>query len=615
MRPRRTTAGLLAAALMMSLVALGAVPGAGPASAATDSTPGYSVTHILVTVRTGADNATTCTVNGDIYKPDRASRRHKRAAILSTNGFGGSKDDSNETAIGQGFVRAGYVVLVYSGLGFGGSTCPISLDDPAIDGVVGKKMVSVLAGTRSYQNSTTGKTGVIRYVAKNRPGDPKVGMIGGSYGGEIQYAVAMQDPRVDAIIPIITWNNLAYSLAPNNTALTSGVTSSMPGVTKKEWVNLFFGDGIAAGTSQPDPTQDITACPNFSPEVCQDALTLNATGYPDAQTQALAKRVSVASYMKRIKVPTLLAQGEADTLFTLREAAATYRSLRAQHVPVRMIWQSWGHSTSTPAPGELDFSANSLRDSYEGRRFLDWMNHYVRGDKSAPVGPRFAYFRPWVRYDTSAAAAGTAVDRAFGSAARFSTLLNATLYGSGTSLVTSASSIASGTQSFVAGPTPTSYSETSGLEGSEVNIAPSDTTGTYASFTSPPLASGVNVVGVPKLTVRLSADPAADTQASGPAGSLLVFAKVYDVAPDGSTLTLPDRLIAPVRVPDVTKPVTITLPAVVHRFAAGHRIEVVLAGSDAAYANNAVPQAVTVSSSSAAPTYLTLPLRAGALRF
>ena len=49
-----------------------------------------------------------------------------------------------------------------------------------------------------------------------------------------------------------------------------------------------------------------------------------------------------------------------------------------------MIWQSWGHSDSTPAPGELDFAAGSLRDSYLGNRFLNWMNHYVHGHAAAP---------------------------------------------------------------------------------------------------------------------------------------------------------------------------------------------------------------------------------------
>ena len=51
-----------------------------------------------------------------------------------------------------------------------------------------------------------------------------------------------------------------------------------------------------------------------------------------------------------------------------------------------MVWQSWGHSGSTPVPGELDFGAASLRGSYLGHRFLNWMDHYVRGDAGAAPG-------------------------------------------------------------------------------------------------------------------------------------------------------------------------------------------------------------------------------------
>ena len=108
------------------------------------------VTPITVQVTIGPDNDQPCTVSADIYKPDNASASRKAPAILTTNGFGGSKDDSNETAIGKGFVNQGYVVLAYSGLGFGTTTCKISLDDPQYDGKAGKQMVDVLAGTRAF---------------------------------------------------------------------------------------------------------------------------------------------------------------------------------------------------------------------------------------------------------------------------------------------------------------------------------------------------------------------------------------------------------------------------------------------------------------------------------
>ena len=45
----------------------------------------------------------------------------------------------------------------------------------------------------------------------------------------------------------------------------------------------------------------------------------------------------------------------------------------------------------------------------------------------------------------------------------------------------------------------------------------------------------------------------------------------------------------------MTKPVTVKLPGIVQRFAAGHRIQVAIAASDAAYAGNVVPQPVTIT--------------------
>ncbi len=183
MTPRR-----LSAVLGATTLALGGLAGAtltAPIATAADATPGYSLEHVTVHVTVGPHHDQPCTVNADIYKPDGVSRSAKAPAILTTNGFGGSKDDSEEAAIGRGFARAGYVVLAYSGLGFGGSGCKITLDDPDYDGAAGKQLVDVLAGTRPFTDSTTGRTGRIRYVAQNGPGDPRVGMIGGSYGGEI----------------------------------------------------------------------------------------------------------------------------------------------------------------------------------------------------------------------------------------------------------------------------------------------------------------------------------------------------------------------------------------------------------------------------------------------
>lgn len=603
MPTRRTTATLAAGALALAgLTFASATP-----SQAADSTPGYSIRHVSVPVKVGPSNDQTCTVDGDLYVPDGVDGSHKAPSILATNGFGGSKDDSNTAAIGKGFSRAGYVVFTYSGLGFGNTKgCKITLDDPAYDGKAGKQLVDVLAGTRKLTNTQTKSSYYLRLVQQEAPGDPRVGMIGGSYGGEIQFAVSEQDPRVDAIIPLITWNDLTYSLAPGD-------------VAKKQWIDLFFGDGIASGVQSAAATQDPTPlappCPNFTDQACNGAVELNSQGYPSAATRKLARHASVANYMSRIKVPTLLVQGQADTLFNLNEATATFKALQRQGTPVRMVWQSWGHSDSTPAPGELKLDANSLRDTYLGNRFLDWMNHYVRGNSTAPVGPVFSYFRDWVKYDTSPANAGTAVAKAYQTMSSFPTDLGRRLYFTGNDgLTSSLSSVQAGSAQYGnLGPTPTSYSETSGVEGSQVNHDPSDAPGTFAAFTSPALTGPAIVVGSPKLTLHLDAPVAAQSQAQE-GGRLVLFGKIYDVAPDG-TKTLQHRLIAPLRVTDVTKPVTVTLPGIVKLFRAGHKIQVVVAASDMAYAGNVVPQPVTIKTSRSAPSSVLLPLTTGAPRF
>ncbi len=591
----RLTAALTTAALATAGLTLAG--GHQAAAAAADTTPGYSLVALTVPVKVGPNNDQACTIDADLYLPDGTSTSRKVPAILATHGFGGDKADDNQTAIGKGFVGQGYAVLSYSGLGFGKTTCKISLDDPSWDGKAGKQLVDVLAGKRAYNVAGSSTPTYLRTIATESTGDPRVGMIGGSYGGQIQYAVAMQDPRIDAIIPIITWNDLNYSLAPGR-------------VAKKQWIDLFFGAGIISGAGNASADPDTMAgCPNFTDQACVGATHLNTVGYADPDTEALARHASVASYVKQVKAPTLIVQGQKDTLFNLNEAVATYGSLRAQGTPVKMVWQSWGHSGSSPVPGELDFGAASLRDSYLGNRFLNWMNHYVRGQSSASTGPRFEYFRDWVPYDTDPKYAGKAIAAAYKQSSTVSWTPTDTLYFTGNDgLTASKSAVVPGSASYANSPgAPTSYSETSGLEGDTVDNPPSDGPGTFAAFTSPVLKAPAEVVGSPVVNLHLSAPAAAQTQAGGPSGQLVLFAKVYDVAPDG-TKVLKNRMVAPMRVADVSKTVTLRLPGIVHRFATGHRIQVVVAASDSAYAGNTVTQPVTIGTSPLAPSTLGLPL-------
>ncbi|MGA8978662.1 MAG: CocE/NonD family hydrolase C-terminal non-catalytic domain-containing protein, partial [Pedococcus sp.] len=444
--------------------------------------------------------------------------------------------------------------------------------------------------------------------------DPRIGMLGGSYGGQIQFATAATDARVDTLVPLITWNDLRYSLAPNNTSPTRGVTyaNSNPGTEKIGWTGLFFGVGILDGVQGAtiDPSRNV-GCPNFVLEACRAKATLDTLGHPTSDTYRLTDRVSVSHYADRVTVPTFLIQGENDTLFNLQEAVATYRSLKSRGVPVTMAWQSWGHSGGTnghsgAAPGELDLTGQHIEDTYLGLRVKNWFDHHLRGS-AVSTGPEFAYFRDWVGYTGSAAPA-------YAGASSYPVGTRRTWYLSAADeLVGSRAQVQPGSTSW-SNPglgAPASYSEVSGLEG-QVSIpaglsAPYDAPGTFGAWSTAPLASAVDVVGSPTLDVRFESPAVALTQAAGPAGQLQVFAKLYDVAPDGSK-TLVHKLISPVRVADVTQPVHIELPAIVHRVEAGHRLQLALASTDAAYKNAYAVQPVTVRASPTAPAKLSVPV-------
>jgi predicted acyl esterase len=581
----------IAGPLALAALALGAPPAGAE---------GYSVKTLHFDVTTGPNDDQHCDIVGDLYKPDSATHANPAPAILTTNGFGGSKDDQAD--IGKLAASRGYVVLSYSGLGFGGSGCKITLDDRDYDGKAGSQLVTFLGGGKAATDGT--RVDYVKLDATAHDGlhhdfDPRVGMIGGSYGGQIQFAIAGIDPRVDTIIPIITWSDLAYSLAPNNTSFSHGVTYDTPGVEKAEWTSLFFGLGIVDGLegANADPSRNV-GCPNFDNRACGSKVQMDATGAPNDATLLFARHASVESFVNDIHIPTLLAQGQGDTLFDLQEAIATYRSLRAQNVPVKMIWQSWGHSSGTPAPGEEDFT--NPGNSYEVRTFLQWFDHYLA---DAPSGPPLdvTYFRDWVSYNGDATAAYARADAyPFAATSR--------LYLSGSNaLVSAPGQVAAGSAAFTtpAAGAPTSYTETSAVDqSSPVTDAP----GTFAEFTGQPLASDLDVIGVPTADVTVSA-PTFENAASaaGAPGELVLFFKLYDIKPDG-TVVLAHRVISPVRIADFTHQVHVELPGIVHRFAKGDRIALTVSASDAAYRGNNTPGPVTIATDPARPSVVTLPV-------
>ena len=595
--------GLLAAAVLS--LAVIAAP-SGTAVAADD----FTVTTLHFAVKVGPDNDVACDVVGDLYVPNGASPSAQVPAILTTNGFGGSKDD--QAGIGKAFSSRGYAVLSYSGLGFGGSDCKITLDDPDYDGKAAKQLVDYLGGkaglafTDKQHQTPAPALDVVKRDGIPSANDPRVGMVGGSYGGEVQFAAAGLDQRIDAIVPLITWNDLSYSLAPNNTSqlkpTLEGVSTATPGAAKQNWALGFTAVGVEQGVqSAPSYPQRLFGCPNFSNFVCPALVYAATTGTLTAYQTEQLRHASVTSYMSKVKAPTLIIQGQTDTLFNLNEGVANYRALSAQGTPTKMIWFNGGHSGPS-APGELETGNPDPAAQYVTGRIADWLDRYVK-KTGAATGPNFAYFRDWVAYSGNAAPA-------YATSTTYPVGTRKSYFLSGTGLTTDQTKIVTGSQRFVTPPggSPSSFDEIDALnqlDDAPVTLPEKDADGTFATFTSEPGTANVDVVGSPKLTLKVDAPSAVPTQGLNP-GKLVLFAKVLDVDAAGKA-TLVRNLIAPVRVPDVRKAFTVTMPGFVHRFEPGHSVRLVVASGSTNYRGGleAVPVSIPTGS---ADQVLTLPV-------
>ena len=560
---RRVIAGSVVLVLVAALVGWAVWP----------DTPGWRATDQQITVRTGPAGDQPVELDARFYLPrDRSGRV---PAVLLAHGFGGTKDSVSADA--ESLAERGYAVLTWTAQGFGRSGGQIHLDSPDYEVRDAQRLLDWLAARPE--------------VRLDAPGDPRVGVVGGSYGGGLALLLAGQDPRVDAIVPSITWNDLTKVFLPQS------ADTSATGVFKKGWAGLYFGNGAAVGQSAVgaaagdggegagagalDP-----ACGRFAADVCQAYLQLATTGTPDAATLAVLRKSSPATVLDKIKAPTLLIQGEVDTLFPLSEADANARGIAATGTPVRVAWFTGGH----------DGGAGPQTDQ-DRVKFLtvQWLDHYVKGDGDAPKNS-FTYSR---------VAGFSALDRGLVTNG-YSTDSYPGLSGTGNTQVAIA-----GPAQPIANPPNGNPAALSSLPGAGGRLSEllggvaGDIPGQYATFDSTPVTSAIEVAGAP--TVRL--------RAASPTGQATLFVKLYDVDQSGAE-TLSAGLVAPVRLTGLpadiaqASEVTVTLPAIVRRIDAGHTVRVVVATSDQAFLTPAQPAVYTVQAGSAIglPTVVGTPI-------
>ncbi|GAA0352554.1 CocE/NonD family hydrolase [Streptomyces turgidiscabies] len=511
-RPRRLIAGVAVAVVLLA--------GAGTWTAvASDDAPAVHRADRVMDVGGGVRIDTSFFTAG--------SDTSRRPAVLLAHGFGGSKDDVRSQA--QDLARDGYAVLTWSARGFGRSTGRIGLNDPKAEVADVSKLIDWLA-TRPE-------------VQLDKSGDPRVGMAGGSYGGAVSLLAAGYDDRVDAIAPAITYWNLADALFPN-------------GVFKKQWAGIFINTG--------------GGCDKFEATLCRMYDRVAEAGKPDTAATDLLTERSPSAVADRIKVPTLLIQGQTDSLFPLGQADAAAKAIRANGAPVDVDWIAGGHD------------GGNMETSRVESRVTSWFDRYLKDDKATDTGPAFRVTRTGGIDSTDGAA----------------TLRGATsdTY-PGLESGQRAIALTGREQTFdnPAGAAPPAVSALPGLGAagglsqlSSLGVGVSlDFPGQNARFESAPVTDDVRITGAPTVTVHVRST----------SEDAVLFAKVYDVSANGRQQVLPGQLVTPLRIEGAKagKDVTITLPAIDHEVEQGHRLRLVLASTDLGYASPAAPATYTVS--------------------
>ena len=453
-------------------------------------------------------------------------------AILIAHGFGGSKDSVASDA--QYFASKGYVVLTWTARGFGKSTGQISMN--AQDGEVADTRALI-----SYLSKS-------KYVTQDKADDPRVGIMGGSYGGANALLSASADSRIDAVIADITWSDLAQGLFPQSVA-----GSSQSGVFKKVWAGTFFS-AVSLQSAY------LGECGSFTQAWCDAYRSAVINGAPSQKERALLASVSPINFLSTLNAPTLLSQGQADSLFPLSESVRTADAIKKANpqLPLSMIWHAGGHDGGTD------------QSEYLRTQYLNWFKkHLSKADVEFPTF-QFTKTNGSISLQDS-----TVIPKVFSSN-------QLPTQASQKQLPLLTPTVAA---SYPIGGIPSAISSLPGI-GSAGALA-SRVVSTFSGFSpaflpaqsglleSAPLSEPISFVGPSTIKLRITSTT----------GDATLFFSLVTKSPSGA-ITQPNGVVAPVRLSDIPQggvDVIVNLPAVIMDASVGDVVAVGVSTTDQGY--------------------------------
>jgi len=486
-----------------------------------------SATASSIQVRT-IDTAPAVSLDTSLYLP----KKLPAPAILIAHGFGGSKDSVASDA--QFFADKGFVVLTWTARGFGKSTGQISMNAPMGEVADTKALISSLARNKN--------------VIQDKSGDPRVAVMGSSYGGANALMTASADSRIDAVVADITWNDLQNDLFPQ-----SAQSVTTPGPFKKVWAGTFFSAVSLQGAY-------LGECGTFTQAWCDAYTNAATTGVPTKAEQELLASVSPKNYVSKISAPTLLSQGQADSLFPLNESLNTAQVIEKANpkLPLALIWHAGGHD------GGINQS-DYLREQY-----LNWFKKHLLREKIT-----FPVFQFTKTNGSISLQDSTVVPKVFAS-----NQLPTDVKVSQLQLATPTAAL-----SYPIGGIPSAISALPGIGSAGAlasrvvstisGFSPALLPGQSGLLESAPLKAPISVVGPSSIKVRITSTT----------GDATLFFSLVTKSPSGS-ISQPNGIVAPVRltnIPATGTDVVVNLPSVILDASIGDVIAVGISSTDQGY--------------------------------
>jgi pimeloyl-ACP methyl ester carboxylesterase len=346
---------LSAAAVTAGLLAV-------PALTATAAS-GPTTTNGCITSVPDKDSSTPQKICYSLFKPAGATKKAPVPMVFHSHGWGGSRTTTASSF--EAFLKAGYGVLSFDQRGFGESGGKARIENIDYEG----KDVAALVDLVSK----------LDWVQQDGKGDPRLGAIGGSYGGGYQFVGAFRElqdkkkPLFDALAPEITWWDLKGSLAPSEAVRT-------------EWVSLLSAAGVNALPNEALEGTALGAATGFWPKG-QVPGTPNLDEFFKQNGPAWH-----VAHGRRLDIPVLFGQGITDTLFPLHQGLQNFAKALTPSARARSIFVGYngGHVLPNAFPYSPAVSGDPCSKQLAGGSFqaltIRFFDHALKGKKTTLTG-------------------------------------------------------------------------------------------------------------------------------------------------------------------------------------------------------------------------------------